>query len=72
MRKPMRKPTLFIGVVIGELIDHLQDVYLRNKTVKEMWDALNNDYGHSDADTKLYSIEQYHDYKMVDKKGMVE
>jgi hypothetical protein len=35
-------------------------------------DALNNNYGGSDAGIELYIIEQYHDYKMVDGKGMVE
>jgi hypothetical protein len=64
--------TLFVGVVIGALAGHLQDVYLHNKTGKELWDALNNNYGGSDAGTELYIIEQYHDYKMVDEKGMVE
>jgi hypothetical protein len=33
---------------------------------------LNNDYDDSDVGTKLYIIEQYHDYKMVDEKGVVE
>jgi hypothetical protein len=47
-------------------------VYLYNKTDKDMWDGLNNDNGGSDAGTEPYIIEQYHDYKMVDGKGMVE
>jgi hypothetical protein len=38
----------------------------------DLWDALNNNYGGSDADTELYIIEQYHDYKMVDGKDVVE
>jgi hypothetical protein len=63
---------IFIGTVIGALVDHLQDVYLHNKTGKELWDALNNNYSSSDADTELYIIEQYHDYKIVDGKCMVE
>jgi hypothetical protein len=57
---------IFIGTVIGALVDHLQDVYLRNKPGKELWDALNNNYSGSDVDTELYIIEQYHDYKIVD------
>jgi hypothetical protein len=60
--------TLFVGVVIGALVDYLQDVYLYNKTSKDLSNALNNAYGGSDAGTKLYIIEQYHDYKMVDGK----
>jgi hypothetical protein len=64
--------TLFLDVVIGAHEDHLQDVYLRYKTSKDLWDGLNNDYSGSDVDTELYIIEQYHNYKMVDGIGMVE
>jgi hypothetical protein len=64
--------TLFVGAVIRAFLDHLQDVYLHNKTGKDMWDVLNNDNSGSDAGTKLYIIEQYHDYKMVDGKDVVE
>jgi hypothetical protein len=64
--------TLFVSAVIGVLAYHLQDVYLRNKTGKKLWDALNNNYEDSYASTELYIIEQYHDYKMVDRKGVVE
>jgi hypothetical protein len=48
--------TLFVGAVIGAIADHLQDVYLRNKISEELWDALNNNYSGSDADTELYII----------------
>jgi hypothetical protein len=36
-----------------------------------MWDTLNTEYGGSDAGTKLYIIEQYHDYQMIDEKSVV-
>jgi hypothetical protein len=36
-----------------------------------MWDALNIEYGGSDAGTELYIIKQYHDYQMVDEKGVI-
>jgi cobalamin-dependent methionine synthase I len=49
--------TLFVGAVFRALADSLQDVYLHNKTGKDLWDALNNDYDGLDADTKLYIIE---------------
>jgi hypothetical protein len=49
--------TLFVGAVIGTLADHLQDVYLCNKLGKELWNALNNNYGGSDVGTELYIIE---------------
>jgi hypothetical protein len=37
-----------------------------------LWDALNNNYDGSNAGTELYIIEQYHNYKMVDEKCVVE
>jgi hypothetical protein len=64
--------TLFVGAVIRAFLDHLQDVYLHNKTGKDMWNILNNDYNGSDAGMKLYIIEQHHDCKMVDGKDMIE
>jgi hypothetical protein len=36
-----------------------------------MLDTLNTEYGGSDVGTELYIIEQYHDYQMVDGKGVV-
>jgi hypothetical protein len=47
-------------------------VYLRHKTGKDIWDALNADYEGSDVGTKMYIIEQYQDYKMVDDINVVE
>jgi hypothetical protein len=44
-------------VVVGVLAKTLQDMYLRYKTAKEMWDTLNAEYGGSDAGTDLYIIE---------------
>jgi hypothetical protein len=64
--------TIFVGIVIGVLADHLQDMYLRHKTGKDIWDVLNADYRRSDIGTELYIIEQYHDYKLVDGRNVVE
>jgi hypothetical protein len=63
--------TIFCGAVVRVLTETLQDMYLCYKIIKEMWDTLNTEYGVSDAGTKLYIIEQYHDYQMVDGKSVV-
>jgi hypothetical protein len=63
--------TIFCDTVVGVLAETLQDMYLSYKTLKEMWDTLNTEYGGSDADTELYIIEQYHAYQMVDGKSVV-
>jgi hypothetical protein len=57
--------------MVGVLAETLQDMYLCYKTTKEMWDTLNTEYGGSDAGIKLYIIEQYHNYQMVDGKSVV-
>ena len=41
-------------------------------TDKEMWDTLEAKYGVSDASSELYVMEQFHDYRMVDDRSVVE
>jgi hypothetical protein len=53
---------IFYGAVVGVLTETLQDTYPHYKTAKQMWYNLNIEYGGSDAGTKLYIIEQYHNY----------
>jgi hypothetical protein len=48
---------IFVVIVFGVLVDHLQDEYLRQKTIRDMWDSLNTNYGGADASTELYIIE---------------
>jgi hypothetical protein len=42
------------------------------QTGKEMWEALEAHYGVSDAGSELYVIEQFHDYRMVEDRPVVE
>jgi hypothetical protein len=42
------------------------------QTGKEMWDALEARYGVSDAGSELYVMEQFHDYRMVEDRLVVE
>jgi len=37
-----------------------------------LWDHLNGTYGASDAGSKLYIMESFHDYKMVANRSVVE
>ena len=37
-----------------------------------MWDALEVKYGVSDACSELYVMEQFHNYRMVDDRSVVE
>jgi hypothetical protein len=64
--------TLFVGVVIGAVVDCLQDVYLHHTDAKKLWDALEADYGGTDSGAELYIMEKYHNYKITDGKSVVE
>ena len=52
------------GAIISMLGDSIVDTYLSLQTSKEMWDVLEFKYRVSDADSELYIIEQFHDYRM--------
>jgi hypothetical protein len=45
--------------------DTIVDAYVPLQSGKEMWDALEQRYGVSDAGSELYIMEQFHDYRMV-------
>ena len=45
---------------------------LGESTGKEIWDALEAKYGASDAGSELYIMEQFHDYRMVEDRSVVE
>jgi hypothetical protein len=63
---------LFRGTVIGALANKYVDSYLTCTSEKELWDALDENFGVSDAGSKLYIMEQLFDYKMVEKCLVVE
>jgi hypothetical protein len=52
--------------------DTIVDAYVPLQSGKEMWDALEARYGASDASSELYVMEQFHDYRMVDDRSVVE
>jgi hypothetical protein len=48
---------LFRGAIISILVDNLVDTYLQRKTRKDIWEALEAQYGASDAGGELYVME---------------
>jgi hypothetical protein len=52
--------------------DTILNAYVPLQTGKAMWDALEAKYGVSDAGSELYVMEQFHDYRMVDDRSVVE
>jgi hypothetical protein len=52
--------------------DSLIDAYMQLPTGKAMWDALEAYYEVSDAGSELYVRVQFHDYRMVEGRPVVE
>ena len=48
------------------------DSYIRLPTGKALWDALEAQYGVSDAGSELYTMEQFLEYRMVKDRSVVE
>ena len=57
---------LFRGCVISVLAENLVDSYIRLPTGRDLWDALEAQYGVSDAGSELYTMEQFLEYRMVE------
>ena len=64
--------TIFVGCVLSVLSDRLCDVYMHMRDAKELWEALDTKFSASNAGSELYVMEQYHDYKMVENRSVVE
>jgi len=62
----------FVGCIISNLSDGLVHVYIDETEAKALWDALLATYDATDAGNKLYLMESFHDYRMVNNRSMVE
>jgi hypothetical protein len=63
---------LFRGAMIGALANKYVDSYLTCTSTKELWDALDEKFGVSDAGSQMYIMEQLFDDKMVENRPVVE
>ncbi len=63
---------LFLGAVISVIGDKLVDAYLHMHVAKDLWEALESKFGATDAGSEMYVMEQFHDYKMVDNRSVLE
>jgi hypothetical protein len=61
-----------ICCLLSLLSDQLFDIYMHHTSARELWDALDRKYEESDAVRELYVNDQYHEYKMVDDRSIVE
>ena len=42
------------------------------RVAKDLWEALESKFGVTDAGSEMYIIEQFHDYKMVENRSVLE
>jgi hypothetical protein len=61
-----------IGCLLSLVSDQLCDIYMHHTSAHELWDALDRKYAESDAGCELYVNDQYHKYKMVDDRSIME
>jgi hypothetical protein len=62
----------FKAAILSVLGDSTVDANVPLQTGKEMWDALEAIYAVFDAGSELYVMEQFHGYRMVDDRSIVE
>ena len=63
---------IFFVCILGVLSDQLSDVYMNIKGVVELWEALEHKSCALDAGCELHVMEQYHNFKMIDKRSGME
>jgi hypothetical protein len=61
-----------ITCLLPLLSDQLCDIYMHHTSVHKLWDALDCKYAEYDDGRELYVNDQYHEYKMVDDRSIVE
>ena len=64
--------TIFVGAVLTVIGDKLVDAYLHMRIAKNLWDALEAKFGATNAGSKLYAMDQFHGYKMVDNSLVLD
>jgi hypothetical protein len=50
----------------------MNSMLMEYKLASELWEALDRKYAESDAGRELYVNDQYHEYRMVDDRSIVE
>lgn len=64
--------TLLMDAVISMIRDKLVGVPLHMHNDKKLWDAHKVKFSVTDSSSELYAMEQFHDYRMVDNRPVVE
>jgi hypothetical protein len=71
--KAFREATVvFVGCVLSVIGDKLVDAYLHIRVAKDLWEALESIFCATDVGSEMYTIEQFHDYRMVKNRSVLE
>jgi hypothetical protein len=57
---------MFMVSLLNILGENIVDTYVSFNNGKDVWDVLDAKFSVSDADTELYTIEQFYDYNIYD------
>jgi len=58
----------FVRVVISMIREKLVDTYLDMQVAKNLWDALEANFGATGARSEIYVMEMVHDYRMAENR----
>ena len=61
-----------MGCVTSVLVDRLVDVYMHITDANELWDASVAKYDATNAGNELYTMESFHDCRMVNNCSVAE
>jgi hypothetical protein len=61
-----------VGCILTPLSDQLFDIHMHHEVARDLWETLDHMYNESYAGHELYVNEQYHEYRMVDDRSVVE
>jgi hypothetical protein len=61
-----------VGCILTLLSNQLYDIHMHHEVARDLWETLDRMYTESDVGCELYVNEQYHEYRMVDDRSVVE
>jgi hypothetical protein len=61
-----------VGCILTLLSDQLYDIHMHHEVARDLWETLDRMYTESNAGRELYINKQYHEYKMVDDRSVLE
>jgi len=60
------------GHILNSMLNALFDVYQGMEFAKELWETLENKYMTEDASSKNFPVNQFNNYKMVERRSVLD